>query len=107
MSIVWPFLHVWWRSRADSEVRTGEQIPQAPTASVRTVGFFGVATILRSLILFNLLFALQTVLDMTYLWGKLALPNDLSYATYAHRGAYPLIVTALLAAGFVLIAMKP
>lgn len=107
LSIVWPFLHVWWRSRADSEVRTGEQIPQAPTASVRTVGFFGVATILRSLILFNLLFALQTVLDMTYLWGKLALPNDLSYATYAHRGAYPLIVTALLAAGFVLIAMKP
>jgi hypothetical protein len=31
----------------------------------------------------------------------------MSYAEYAHRGAYPLIATALLAAGFVLIAMRP
>jgi hypothetical protein len=69
--------------------------------------FFGVATILRSLILFNLLFAVQTVLDVTYLWGNATLPADISYASYAHRGAYPLIVTALLAAGFVLAAMRP
>ena len=69
--------------------------------------FFGTATILRSLILFNLLFAVQTVLDVIYLWGNAALPADITYAAYAHRGAYPLIVTALLAAGFVLIAMKP
>src|SRR4029450_12672491 len=26
---------------------------------------------------------------------------------YAHRGAYPLVVTALLAAAFVLVAMRP
>jgi Domain of unknown function (DUF4153) len=31
----------------------------------------------------------------------------MSHAEYAHRGAYPLIATALLAAGFVLIAMRP
>ena len=31
----------------------------------------------------------------------------MSYAAYAHRGAYPLIVTALFAAGFVLAAMRP
>ena len=31
----------------------------------------------------------------------------MSYAAYAHRGAYPLIVTALLAAGFVLAALRP
>ncbi len=31
----------------------------------------------------------------------------MTYAYYAHRGAYPLIATALLAAGFVLIAMRP
>jgi Domain of unknown function (DUF4173) len=35
------------------------------------------------------------------------LPNGMSHAEYAHRGAYPLIVTALLAAGFALIAMRP
>jgi hypothetical protein len=68
---------------------------------------FGVRAISRSLILFNGLFALQTVLDLAYLWGGANLPDGMSHAEYAHRGAYPLIVTALLAAGFVLIAMRP
>ena len=68
---------------------------------------FGEAAMSRSLILFNLLFAIQTALDLTYLWGGANLPNGMSYAEYAHRGAYPLIVTALLAAGFALIAMRP
>jgi hypothetical protein len=36
-----------------------------------------------------------------------ALPASLTYAAYAHRGAYPLIATALLAAVFVLAAMRP
>ena len=61
----------------------------------------------RSLILFNVLFALQSGLDLTYLWGGASLPDGMTYAHYAHRGAYPLIATALLAAGFVLIAMRP
>ena len=69
--------------------------------------FFGFTTILRSLILFNLLFAVQTALDVIYLWGNAKLPDDITYASYAHRGAYPLILTALLAAGFVLAAMRP
>jgi hypothetical protein len=61
----------------------------------------------RSLILFNALFVLQTMLDLTYLWAGATLPDGMSHAEYAHRGAYPLIATALLAAGFVLIAMRP
>ena len=68
---------------------------------------FGKAAILRALLVFNLMFAVQTVLDAAYLWGGVALPDGMSYASYAHRGAYPLIVTALLAAGFVLAAMRP
>ncbi|QPC90036.1 DUF4173 domain-containing protein [Mesorhizobium sp. INR15] len=68
---------------------------------------FGKAAILRALIVFNVLFAVQTVLDGAYLWGGIALPDGLTYAAYAHRGAYPLIVTALLAAGFVLAALRP
>ena len=67
---------------------------------------FGEAAILRSLILFNLLFAVQSVLDLTYLWGGLVLPDGMTYADYAHRGAFPLIATALLAAVFVLAAMR-
>jgi hypothetical protein len=68
---------------------------------------FGKAAILRALIVFNILFAVQTVLDAAYLWGGIALPDGMTYAAYAHRGAYPLIVTALLAAGFVLAALRP
>jgi hypothetical protein len=68
---------------------------------------FDETAIRRSLVLFNLLFAVQTAMDVNYLWRGAALPNGMSYASYAHRGAYPLIVTALLAAVFVIIAMRP
>ena len=107
LSLVWPFIHVRWRASP----RRRAIWPRRPHAEHETprrrTDFFGVATILRSLILFNLLFAVQTVLDVIYLWGNATLPADISYASYAHRGAYPLILTALLAAGFVLAAMKP
>jgi hypothetical protein len=68
--------------------------------------WLGSAAIFRSLVVFNALFAIQTLLDLAYLWGGVTLPDGLSHAEYAHRGAYPLIVTALLAAAFVLAAMQ-
>jgi len=54
-----------------------------------------------SLILFNILFAVQNGLDAIYLWGGGGLPAGMTLAEYAHRGAYPLIVTAILAGLFV------
>lgn len=63
--------------------------------------------LLRALALFNVLFMVQTFLDLAYLWGGLELPEGMSHAQYAHRGAYPLVVTALLAAFFVLVAIRP
>jgi hypothetical protein len=109
LSVVWPFVHVRWRRRNAAAAATIEPVPDESStpADGNLLDFFGTATILRSLILFNLLFSVQTILDVIYLWGNAALPADITYAAYAHRGAYPLIVTALLAAGFVLIAMKP
>lgn len=128
LSVVWPFIHLQWRSRPTTLIdktsidetspidmaaldkalaNPAEAATPEPETVFRNAGFFGVAAILRSLVLFNLLFAVQTTLDVIYLWGNTALPPDVSYASYAHRGAYPLIVTALLAAGFVLAAMKP
>jgi hypothetical protein len=107
LSIVWPFIHVWWRRKPEAAPGMAETTPQEQEETSRRADFFGAATILRSLILFNLLFAVQTVLDVVYLWGNATLPADVSYAAYAHRGAYPLILTALLAAGFVLAAMNP
>ena len=60
----------------------------------------------NALIVFNALFALQTSLDLWYLWGGGTLPQGMTYAEYAHRGAYPLVCTALLAAGFVLVTFR-
>jgi len=62
--------------------------------------------IVRCLALFNAVFAVQTVLDIIYLWGGAKLPQGMTYAAYAHRGAYPLVATALLAALFVLITLR-
>jgi hypothetical protein len=78
-----------------------------PPPDIDLSPIFTDAAVMRSLVLFNLLFAVQTVMDIHYLWRGAVLPDGMSYATYAHRGAYPLIVTALLAAGFVLAAMRP
>jgi hypothetical protein len=58
----------------------------------------------HALVLFNALFAVQTVLDLTYLWAGTTLPEGMTPATYAHRGAYPLLATALLAGAFTLIS---
>lgn len=61
-------------------------------------------SVLRALIVFNVIFAVQSVLDLGYLWGGVRLPDGMTYANYAHRGAYPLMLTALLAGAFALVA---
>ena len=72
-----------------------------------TIPGVSLASVTLSLVLFNALFAMQNVMDSAFLWGGVKLPGDMTLADYAHRGAYPLLVTALLAAAFVLIALRP
>jgi hypothetical protein len=69
----------------------------------------GVTTgsVMLALLTFNALFALQNGLDLAFLWSGASLPPGVTLADYAHRGAYPLIVTALLAGLFVLVALRP
>jgi Domain of unknown function (DUF4173) len=105
LCVVWPFIYLKWIRKAPSESWLGGIEPLSTQAVPGEL--FGAAAILRSLLLFNVLFAVQTALDLIYLWGGVALPDGLTYAAYAHRGAYPLIATAVLAAGFVLAAMRP
>ncbi|HVQ07050.1 MAG TPA: DUF4173 domain-containing protein [Allosphingosinicella sp.] len=64
-------------------------------------------SVLLSLAAFNLVFALQNGLDLAFLWSGARLPAGMTLAEYAHRGAYPLIVTALLAGLFVLATLRP
>ena len=65
------------------------------------------ASVALSLAAFNALFALQNGLDIAFLWSGAPLPEGMTLAEYAHRGAYPLIATALLAALFVLVTLRP
>jgi hypothetical protein len=101
---IWPSLGLRIRRRPAPEPEFLTAVAIEPSDPDHLLGEKAMS---RSLILFNALFALQSVLDLTYLWGGANLPGYMSHAEYAHRGAYPLIVTALLAAGFVLIAMRP
>ncbi|WP_314951989.1 DUF4173 domain-containing protein [Bradyrhizobium cosmicum] len=103
LALVWPFIQVRWRRKTV----LATTVVDGPAPPLVSAEFLGPSTILRSLILFNLLFAAQSILDGIYLWGHVTLPANMTYAAYAHRGAYPLIATAVLAAAFVLVAMRP
>lgn len=92
--MVWPFL-------APLAEGPGPRLP-----AVRALPRFGInaASTLRALVMFNLLIGVQTVMDLSIFWAGAALPEGMSHASYAHRGAYPLLATALLAGGFALAA---
>ena len=78
-----------------------------PASRERAVPGITAASITLSLVVFNALFALQNGLDLAFLWSGAALPHGMTLADYAHRGAYPLIATALLAGLFVLVFLRP
>jgi hypothetical protein len=103
---IWPLIYRRFKPRPTGQPQPGDAAAVATEPSDLDF-LFGEKAMSRSLILFNALFALQSGLDLTYLWAGANLPDGMSHAEYAHRGAYPLIVTALLAAGFVLVAMRP
>lgn len=77
-----------------------------PCVTVVSGGRIGLnaGSVLRALVLFNFLIAVQTATDLSILALGAALPQGMSLAEYAHRGAYPLLVTALLAGAFALAA---
>lgn len=95
LAAVWPSL----RPRAPALPRglaSDAALPDVPTA-----------TLLLSLVTFNAIFALQNGLDIAFLWSGARLPDGMTMTEYVHRGAYPLIATALLAGLFVLVALRP
>lgn len=98
--MIWALLHPRLMRRSRRRIFTNT------TSDHQVSAFLDHRGLLRCLWVFNLLFAVQTLLDLMYLWGGADLPAGMSHAQYAHRGAYPLIATALLAAFFVLVAMR-
>ena len=94
--IAWPFLRLAQMNLHFVSVKSARK----PVS----VAYLNPRSVLRALIVFNVIFAVQTVMDLGYLWGGVRLPEGMTYANYAHRGAYPLMVTALLAGAFALAA---
>ncbi|WP_299694284.1 DUF4153 domain-containing protein [uncultured Tateyamaria sp.] len=94
---VWPVL-VTYRMRERLQFRRPQR------ATVRREGVVNAGSVARSLVAFNALFAVQTGMDALYLYGDATLPEGISPASYAHRGAYPLLATALLAGVFAVVA---
>ena len=84
-------------------------LPRAPAVAIPPVVApwdAGMAWVVRCLVVFNAVFLVQTLLDCVYLWGGARLPAGMTYASYAHRGAYPLVATAILAGVFVLLTFR-
>lgn len=93
--LLWPYLNM----------ASGATHPKIENHIERkTPSWLAQDTIRNALLVFNVMFAAQTLLDLTYLWSGVSLPDGMSYAEYAHRGAYPLLATALLAGIFMLCA---
>lgn len=78
-----------------------------PRRFTLTALLFNERSIFTSLVMFNGLFLIENLLDIAFIWSGMDLPEGMTYADYAHQGAYPLMATALLAAVFVLIALRP
>ncbi|MEX0327846.1 MAG: DUF4153 domain-containing protein [Ruegeria sp.] len=96
--MIWPFLSV--------SVQPALLKPKMGPWRSRTRLRFGlnVQSVANAVILFNLMLGVQTGLDAFFLWGEADLPDGMTHAEYAHRGAYPLLATALLAGAFALVA---
>ncbi|WP_171098027.1 DUF4153 domain-containing protein [Ruegeria sp. HKCCD7255] len=101
-SLIWPYLNL--------ETALPNRAARAkiqPKAGPHRISYLiNPGSVRNSLLLFNLLFLFQTGMDLIILSGGLTLPDGMTYASYAHRGAYPLVATALLAGGFVLVTHR-
>ncbi|HWI85907.1 MAG TPA: DUF4173 domain-containing protein [Sphingomonas sp.] len=96
--MVWPILRP-----LSLVTRIGARIPEP---GVRLPGT-SLPSVLLALAMFNAVFAIQNGLDIAFLWSGAPLPPGTSMTDYVHRGAYPLIFTALLAGFLVLTMLRP
>ena len=65
------------------------------------------AMVIRCLILFNFVFAVELTLDLFMVLSQQFGGDATAFKTYVRRGAYPLVAAALLAGAFVLVTFRP
>ncbi|GGB29148.1 hypothetical protein GCM10011380_18280 [Sphingomonas metalli] len=104
--LLWGFalLFVWASLRPHPlAIRIAHRLPEPEPLLPGT----SLPSVLIALALFNALFAVQNLLDILFLWSGAPLPAGTSRAGYVHQGAYPLIVTALIAGVMALAMLRP
>lgn len=101
-SLIWPYLNL--REKWFGPVAKAPEF--ATVQSPLWASIVNAESVRNSLILFNVLFIVQTVMDIGVLTGGMSLPEGMTFARYAHRGAYPLVATALIAGGVAIATHK-
>ena len=97
--VIWPLLV------ADPDPQRSPALPALSLPGPPLPGLgLNATSVGHALIAFNLILSLQTSLDARFLWTGAPSPPGMTLAEYAHRGAYPLLATALLAGAFALAA---
>jgi len=100
--LIWPYLNL-----RENWLGPVAKVPRfQPVQSPWPTAIVNAASVRNSLVLFNILFLVQTVMDIGVLTGGMSLPEGMTYARYAHRGAHPLVATALLAGVFAIATHK-
>ncbi|MBC8038526.1 MAG: DUF4173 domain-containing protein [Rhizobiales bacterium] len=69
--------------------------------------YFSVGAVSVTLLILNVMFLAENTLDFSYIWSGAQLPPGMTYASYVHRGAYALIITALMAGALIILALWP
>src|SRR5687767_12733861 len=91
----------WPSSNAPIVLHEVVSVQESPVRARAVTAF-----VVRCLILFNVVFFIENVIDIRYL----GIPDELTpleYREYVRRGAYPLVAAALMAGLFVLITFRP
>jgi len=105
LCLLFPYLNAGWLRAVSARKDSATQSPDTPSPAKPGV-LITPSSVMVSLLLFNALFLVQTLSDLTILIGGAELPEGMTYAEYAHRGAYPLVVTALLAGLFTVLSHR-
>lgn len=95
---IWPSLRP-----SPAVMRLAGRLPDAEPVLPGT----SLPSVLIALAVFNAIFAVQNALDIAFLWSDRALPDGMMQSDYVHRGAYPLIATALIAGVMALAMLRP
>ena len=80
---------------------------QTVSTKLWAANYFKVGPLLLTLGILNLMFLIENMLDLRYVWSEASLPVGMNYAEYVHRGSYTLIATAILAGALVVLALRP